>query len=288
LFDEFLRLQFLSQVLAEKGREEGLAFFKGLGRKRDSPHFIQRKDLGEEESLDGPQRDRNEARDVRRAGITDDPPFPGTEKKFLPGGVLLATGTIIQLGPVAQVGEETYLENPLDFFFENSLVDQGEKSDQESEDGLVFNLFGGHFVDQFDKVAGPGKFANIFPEAGKRPDQVAVAEPDKTRTFFFEISHAHVRPDFQPVPETFSRTFGPLGDPFDLSEVERVEANDQVRLAVRSGMEDDGRGLVERHKKSYQKRNGKGRNREKQARGRGSRPEESRKRFLSLFLNPDS
>jgi len=250
LLQKFLRIQLLDQVLPEKGREEGPALFQGLGRKRDSPHLVQRKDLGEEERLDGPQRNWNEAWEVRRAGRTDDPPFAGTEKKFLSGGILVAAGTVIQLGPVAEMGEETDLEDPLDFLLKNPLVDQGEKSDQESEERLVGDFFGGHFADQLDKVAGPGEFVNVFAEAGKGPDQLAVAEPDKTRTFFFKIRHIHVGPDFQPVPETLSRPFGPLGNPFDFSEIERVEGDDQVRFTVRGGMEDDGRGLVEGHKKS--------------------------------------
>ena len=259
LFHEFLRFEFLPQVLPEKTGKDGLAFFQGLGGKGYSTHLVQRQGLGEKESLDRSQGDRDGPRKVGGAGRAEDPPSPGTEEIFFSSQLLLTADAVIQLRTVAQAGEKAHLEDPLDFILENPPVDEGEKGGQESEKGLVLNLLGGHFVYQLDEIAGPGEFVDILPEPGEGPDQITVAEADKPRAFLLEIGHLHVGPDFQPVPETLSGTLGPFGDPFDFSEIKGVESDDLIRLTVGDGVEDDGRGFVEGHKKSYQKEKGMGR-----------------------------
>lgn len=215
--------------------------------------------MGEEQSLDGSQRNRNQAGKARPASRADDPAFAGTEEESSPRKLLLAVGAGVELRLVAQAGEKPYFKDPLDFLLDHPFVDEGQKGDQKPKKGLVLDLLCGHFIDQLDEIAGPGQFLDIFPEALEGADQVAVAQADEVGSLFFKKSDLHVGGDLQAAPESLSRPFGPLGDSFHLAEVEGVEGDDLIRLAVGHGIENNRRSFVEGHEKSYQKEKEMGR-----------------------------
>lgn len=250
LLQKFSRLEFFAQVLLEKGRKDGQTFLKGLRGEGDSAYLFQGEGMGEEQSLDGSQRNRNQAGKARCASGADDPAFAGTEEESLPGKLLLAVGAMFELRLVAQAGEKANFKNPLDFFLEHPFIDEGQKGNQKPKKGLVLDLLCGHFIDQLDEIAGPGQFFDIFPETVEGADQVAVAQADEAGSLFFKKSNLHIGGDLQSDPESLSRPLGSLGDSLHLPEVEGVKGDDLIRLAVRQSVENDRRSLVEGHEKS--------------------------------------
>ena len=58
---------------------------------------------------------------TRRA---EHPSLPDAEEKFFAGKTLLTASAVVEMRLISQVGEEAYLENPLDILLEQALVDE--------------------------------------------------------------------------------------------------------------------------------------------------------------------